>query len=140
MNQDIEHLRLLSIFHYVVGALAALIACLPILHLIVGVVLLAVSGSPDAHGEAPPAFVGWILIGMASFFILLGWCVAACILAAGRCLSGQSHYTYCLVVAAIECMFMPFGTVLGVFTIIVLTRQSVRDLFACNEGVPLASS
>jgi hypothetical protein len=31
--------------------------------------------------------------------------------------------------ACIECMFMPFGTVLGVFTIIVFIRQSVKALF-----------
>jgi len=140
MNQDFEHLRLLSIFHYVVGALAALFACFPILHLILGIVFVVVSRNPDARGDAPPEFFGWIMIGVASFFILLGWCVAACIVSAGRCLSKQNHYTFCLVVAAIECMFMPFGTVLGVFTIIVLVRESVRDLFARNEGLPLASA
>ena len=139
MNQDLEHLRLLSIFHYVVGALAALFACFPILHLIAGVVILFVSGSPDARGEGPPAFFGWILIGVASFLVLVGWCVAACIVTVGRCLSRQNHYTFCLVVAAIECVFMPVGTVLGVFTIIVLMRESVKDLFTRNEGMPPAS-
>jgi hypothetical protein len=33
------------------------------------------------------------------------------------------------VIAAIACSFVPIGTVLGVFTIIVLTRPSVRVLF-----------
>jgi len=32
-------------------------------------------------------------------------------------------------VAAVECIFMPFGTVLGVFTIIVLNRPSIKALF-----------
>jgi hypothetical protein len=41
---------------------------------------------------------------------------------------------YCLVVAGIECIFMPFGTVLGVFTIIVLMRPSVRNLFGVEGG------
>jgi hypothetical protein len=31
--------------------------------------------------------------------------------------------------AGIECIFMPVGTVLGVFTIIVLMRDSVKELF-----------
>ena len=31
--------------------------------------------------------------------------------------------------AGIECIFMPFGTVLGVFTIIVLMRPSMKELF-----------
>jgi hypothetical protein len=34
--------------------------------------------------------------------------------------------------AGIECMFMPFGTVLGVFTIITLTREPVKQLFGAN--------
>ncbi len=29
----------------------------------------------------------------------------------------------------VECLFMPVGTVLGVFTIIVLVRDSVKELF-----------
>jgi hypothetical protein len=32
--------------------------------------------------------------------------------------------------ACIECLFIPFGTILGVFTIIVLSRESVKTLFA----------
>ena len=35
--------------------------------------------------------------------------------------------------AAVECVFMPFGTVLGVFTIIVLMREPVKQLFAVNK-------
>lgn len=40
MNQDEEHLRLLSIFHYVVGALAAMFALFPIFHLVIGLVMV----------------------------------------------------------------------------------------------------
>jgi hypothetical protein len=36
----------------------------------------------------------------------------------------------CFAMAGVECIFMPFGTVLGVFTILVLNRQSVKELFA----------
>ncbi len=35
--------------------------------------------------------------------------------------------------AGVACMFMPFGTVLGVFTIIVLLRDSVKELFSVTE-------
>jgi hypothetical protein len=33
-------------------------------------------------------------------------------------------------VACVECLSMPFGTVFGVFTILVLNRASVKELFA----------
>jgi hypothetical protein len=31
--------------------------------------------------------------------------------------------------AGLACMFMPFGTVLGVFTIIVLVKENVKGMF-----------
>ena len=129
MNQDEQHLRLLSIFHYVVGGLNALAACFPFVHLAVGIGMVsgAFPGQPGHQG--PPPFVGWLFICIASVAILVGWTLAVAILLAGRFLTRRAHYMYCFVVAAIECLFMPFGTVLGVFTIIVLARPSVKALF-----------
>ena len=42
MNQDEEHLNLLSIFHYVAGGLAGLFAFFPIFHLIFGLTIMDV--------------------------------------------------------------------------------------------------
>lgn len=47
----------------------------------------------------------------------------------GRCLSSRKHHTFCIVMAAISCLSFPIGTALGVFTIIVLQRPGVRQLF-----------
>jgi len=60
----------------------------------------------------------------------MGWIFAAFVLATGRFLAKRKHYLFCLVMAGIESIFMPFGTVLAVFTIIVLMRDSVKELFA----------
>ena len=35
-----------------------------------------------------------------------------------------------LAVARLECLFVPFGTILSVFTIIALSRQAVKTLFS----------
>jgi hypothetical protein len=132
MDQDLDHLRLLSIFHYVVAAITGLFSCLPFIHLAIGIFL--VSGAfPQGPGQQPPpAFIGWIFIAIAATLILIGWIVTVLILMAGRFLARQKRLTYCFVVAGIECMFMPFGTVLGVFTIIVLCRPTVKALFQRN--------
>ena len=61
---------------------------------------------------------------------VLGWTFAVLILIAGRSIALRKHYMFCFVMACVECIFMPFGTVLGVFTILVLNRQSVKELFA----------
>ncbi|MHC4489391.1 MAG: hypothetical protein ACYSW7_09510, partial [Planctomycetota bacterium] len=82
-----------------------------------------------------PAFIGLLFVLMAMLFITAGWTLAICIVIAGRCLSKRKRYMFCLVIAAITCTFMPFGTVLGVFTIIVLMRPSVKELFTANKNV-----
>jgi len=129
MDQDLEHLRLLSIFHYVVGGIAGLFACFPCIHLVVGIVLVSGGIQPGPHQQPPPAFLGWLFIALGATFIIVGWTVAVLILLAGRFLAHYSHYMFCFVVAMIECLFMPFGTVLGVFSIIVLMRPSVKSIF-----------
>lgn len=129
MNQDEEHLRLLSIFHYVCAGLAALFACIPIIHLVLGLLMVFYPQALGPTNDQPPAFVGLILAVFAGVMIVLGWAFAICLAYAGRCLAQRKRYTFCLVMAGIACMFMPFGTILGIFTIIVLVRPSVKLLF-----------
>jgi hypothetical protein len=38
-SDDLQHLRLLSIFHFVVGGIVGLVACLPLIHLAVGIAM-----------------------------------------------------------------------------------------------------
>jgi hypothetical protein len=130
MNQDQEHLRLLSIFHYVVAGLGALFSLFPLIHLSLGLFLVLAPEKMTGHGQQPPpAFLGWFFIVLSSVFILCGLAISTCILLAGRNLAKRKRHTFCLVVAAVECLFMPFGTVLGIFTILVLQRPSVKPLF-----------
>jgi hypothetical protein len=131
MNQDLEHLRLLSIFHYVVAAVAGLLSCIPLFQIFMGLSMAAGWGSPRPD---PAAFVvGWFFVFFASVITALIWAYASCLALAGIYLSRRTHYTFCLVMAAISCMFTPFGTVLGILTLIVLLRPSVRDLFGLPD-------
>ena len=131
MNKDAENLRLLSVFHYVVGGLTGLFALIPIIHLVIGLFFIL---SPETFGpnpaQQPPPFIGWLFVIIACFAIVLGMTLAALIVTAGRFLGRRRHYTFCLVIACFECLMMPFGTILGVFTIVVLMRDSVKPLFA----------
>jgi hypothetical protein len=132
MNQDREHLRLLAIFHHVVAGLAALFSFFPLLYTTVGAIFIfaARHGTPKPGEEPPPEFIGWILAIVGSLLFLLGIAIAICILIAGRSLAKRTRYWFALVVACIECLFIPFGTILGVFTIVVLSRESVKALFS----------
>ena len=136
MTQAEEHLRLLSIFHYVVAGLVALFSLFPIFHLIFGLFIVLAPGEVGTKEEqAGAAVIGWAFVTFAVVFITIGWGFAACIFTAGRFLAKRKHYLFCLAMAGVECMFMPFGTVLGVFTIIVLVREPVKQLFKGNTSL-----
>lgn len=131
MNQDREHLQLLAIFHYVVAGLAALLSFFPLFYSVLGGFLLYAAQHPGPNNqEPPPAFLGWIFIAVGAVLFLGGVIMAICILIAGRCLSNHKAYSFALVMACIECLFVPFGTILGVFTIVALSRESVKALFS----------
>jgi hypothetical protein len=63
----------------------------------------------------------------------IGIAMAICILIAGRSLAHRKRYSFALVMACIECLHVPFGTILGVFTIVALSRESVKALFSGAE-------
>jgi hypothetical protein len=136
MDQNENYLDILSIFHYVVAGLVALFACIPFLHVFIGLFMI-IGGCVSRSAEGCiPVFIGLIFIVIAGTVILCGWTLAFCIFIAGRNLKKRKHYMYCLVIAGLSCLFMPFGTVLGVFTIIVLTRPGVKEqLFGVEKKI-----
>lgn len=135
MNKDEEHLKLLALFHYIVGGIGAFFACFPLIHVGIGVAMLFDSKLlAGGNGSPPPAFAGIFFILLGGFLVLLGWAMAICTLISGRFLAKRKHRTFSFVIAAILCAFMPFGTVLGVFTIIVLSRDSVKALYATSAS------
>ncbi len=132
--QDEEHLRLLAIFHYVVAGITALFSLIPIAHITVGILMVMGKLESGPSDAAEPLWMGWMFIAMGGVWMAAGLTLAVCLALAGRYLRARQHYMYCLVVACIACIFTPFGTVLGIFTIIVLMRQTVKDAFAATAA------
>jgi hypothetical protein len=129
--EDEQQLKLLSIFHYVMAGLMALMGCLPIVHFLVGGALLfAPLASGNAESGAPSAVVGGVFMAIAGMVMISIWTVAVCIAMAGRFLAQRRRRLFCMIVAGVTAaMCAPLGTVLGVFTIIVLQRPSVTQAF-----------
>ena len=130
-ERTIENLRLLAIFHYVVAVVIAIFGCFPLIHLTIGFALVVGSDelAKGSKGGPPPAIVGWMMVVVAGAMIMGFWTLAWFLFLAGRSLSQQKRYTLCIVVACIACLFMPFGTILGVFTLIVLVKPEAKALF-----------
>jgi hypothetical protein len=128
-DQNEQYLNILAIFHYVVGGLTALFACFPIFHLTIGLSMLTGGFGPMPDEDFPFRLFGLMFVLIPAAIILLGWILAGFMVAAGYFLRKRQKHTFCLVVAGVECIFIPFGTVLGVFTIVLLVQPSVKALF-----------
>jgi hypothetical protein len=129
-NRDYEHLRLLSVFHYVLGGTMVAISMIPLVHVGLGFSFLT---SPetflDENGNPPPALMGWLFIIIGGVVIFAGLTLAVCLILSGRFLAKRKGYWFSFVIACIECLNAPIGTLLGVFTLVVLSRQSVKEMY-----------
>lgn len=131
--QDQQHLQLLSIFHYVFAGLTAFFSLFFLIYIFIGIMVLVM---PDKSSDQEAAmFMGWIFIVIGAIVIAFSWTIAGLLIAAGRNLTKHRKYTFCLVVAGFSCVFMPLGTILGIFTLVVLMRPSVKAMFEDKQQV-----
>ncbi|HLV93746.1 MAG TPA: hypothetical protein VKS44_01030, partial [Candidatus Acidoferrales bacterium] len=137
---DEEHLKLLSLGYMISAGISAAFSLFGLMYAFMGAMFGAIARMPTSpKDEPPPPFVGWLLMGfgLAVFigFLTLGllkYKVAISI-------KQRRSRTFCLVLAAISCLEMPYGTALGVFTFIVLGRDSIARQFEPHKiPVPAA--
>jgi hypothetical protein len=138
MSRDDDHLKLLAIFHYVLGAMTVLFCSFPLMYVFIGLMFIfrpdAFDHAGGGRGAFPDRAFGLIFVGVGAVLLLLGWTLGVLTAYAGRCISRREKHTFCLVVAGLNCFHQPFGTALGIFTFIVLLRDSVKQLFEANTS------
>jgi hypothetical protein len=128
---DQNDLKTLSICHYVYAGILAFTGVIPI-----GVALFALGVFSAIEGSHPPALkgiVGGVLLIFWGALTLLLWVKAVLVAYSGTCLRQGKRRTFSQVVACLCCLNMPFGTLLGVFTLVVLGRPSVRAGYEAPE-------
>lgn len=142
MNDDDQHLRWLTIGHYICAAITAMFACFPLIYVIFGLIFLLAPPTGQGGDVFPARAFGLIFALIGGAAALSGWAFAALIFAAGRSLAARKRHTFCIVMGAISCAFFPLGTVVGVFTILVLARPAVKAMFEQQAivGPPQASA
>jgi hypothetical protein len=135
MDDEIRYLNLLALFHIVVGAIAGLFSCFPLINLSIGLSMLEEIPKTIAQGDmfSPFALLPIMFILLPTGIVVVGWMFAIAIALNGYYIKERKWLTYCLVMSGVETIFMPFGTALGVFTIILLTRPSIKGLFDQNK-------
>ena len=127
--QDLQHLYLLKIFHYINAGLCFLFMLIPTIHITLGLTMVFDPQSMADSQGPPPPFFGWMFVGIGVTVMLLLAALGVSQIIVGRSLTSFRRYTFILIIAGLNCLNMPLGTVLGVFTIVVLMRPSVKALF-----------
>ncbi|NJK63991.1 MAG: hypothetical protein HC921_16090 [Synechococcaceae cyanobacterium SM2_3_1] len=128
-DQDQEQLKLLATFHYVLGGLLLLFSLIALPFLALGIALIFYSESIATEGDLPPVVAGWILLTFAIVILVFSLLLPIGLILSGYYLKRQKRYWFSFVVACVECLNMPLGTALGIFTLVVLSRDSVKQLY-----------
>ena len=127
-SKDDSHLRTLSILHYVWGALVCLFSSFFIGYIVLGVLTIRGQGpffGTPGSGGPPPQIMGWMFLVMGCVTVGLGWSTGILNFVSAYSLGRRRRRMLSLVTAGVNCLSVPLGTTLGVFTFIVLFRESV---------------
>ncbi|MBY0546263.1 MAG: hypothetical protein K2W95_03175 [Candidatus Obscuribacterales bacterium] len=129
-----EHVRLLAIFHYVLGGFTLLGSCIFLFHILMGIAMAMTPELKGSSAEIGAQFMGYLFAGLGTALLLGGWVYGGLTLYAGRCLQLRKHRTFVMVMSAINCFQMPWGTLLGCFTIKVLLSPSMIQSFNASDS------
>ncbi|MGL6338472.1 MAG: hypothetical protein ACRC80_04945 [Waterburya sp.] len=132
-NNDSSNLKLLSIFHYIYGGFSLFVfVSWTIFFLSFYIPLLSgdTSSATSQYFTNSNSRKQLIDLSIAvTLFLLVFIGFAICIIVSGNSLNKRKNYWFSFVIACLECLSVPLGTALGVYTIISLQRDSVKKLY-----------
>ena len=121
-SNNLDTFRLLFIIK---GVLTLLFSIFPIFYIFLGSFIFFQEGNMDNSPEIAGTFM--VVIGIVIFLILL---VAGILsIMAGSYIGSRKNYTFILVVAILNCFTGILGILLGIFTIIELSKPHVKQIF-----------
>jgi len=137
---DEEHLRLLSLFHYVSGGITVAFSLFFGVWIVFAAVMFAFLPPPThgcAEGAAPHHGQAIPVVMLVIFGVLFAIGVAYGILeiVSGRFISRRRRRVFSFVVALPRLLFLPYGLILSIFTLLVLERPSVKQLYRAQTGL-----
>jgi hypothetical protein len=146
-----ERLRILTIGFYVRGGTMAAFGCFFLIYvaMFTGFSFIpelawnqppAATASPipfvsptttphSANQGAPPVILFRIMAGVFAAVTLVVWTIGGLTAYAGRCIQKRRKKLLIYLMAALNCIFVPYGTLLGVFTFIILGSPAAAREF-----------
>lgn len=134
-RKDREHIKLLAIFHLVFAGLAFVGIGFLFVHYFMMHTMFSNPEMWESQPQAmtPKAFLDafiWFYIFM-GILLLTGLVLNVL---SGLFLLQKRNRVFSLIIGGLNCLQIPFGTALGVFTILVLSRDSVCQLYGREAG------
>ena len=124
---DEEHLRLLSLGFKISAGITAFFSLFGLMYAFLGVMF---KKFPAAKGnEVPPEFLGWMFMIIGLSVVFIGFVIAALKWQTARCMKERRSLLFCRIIAGFSCLGFPYGTILGIVTLITLGKTSVSQLF-----------
>lgn len=130
-RRDREHVKLLAIFHFVFAGLAFVGIAFLFGHYFMMHTMFSNAEMWKSQKEAMPAKA--VLDAFIWFYLFMGILLLTGLVLnvlSGFFLLQKRNRVFSLIIGGLNCLQIPFGTALGVFTILVLSRDSVRQLYA----------
>jgi hypothetical protein len=87
---------------------------------------------PGADGtqlQPPPKALFRMMGGIFGFFVLLGWTLGGLTAYAGWCIARRKRKAIVYIIAALNCVFVPYGTLLGVALVVVMFSATAQSEF-----------
>ena len=135
IDRDQEHLRLLMWSHYIGAGMIAFFSLFALFYIGMGAMITSGAFPQPRNSTDDSRLFGLIFVGIGSAFLILGLTFASLLFFAGRSIRDRRRRIFCLVMAGLNGMQVPIGTVMGVCTIMVLNRPEVKALFE-SPGPP----
>jgi len=135
-RQDRSQLKLLAIFHFVLGAFMLLSIGFLFAHYFIMQTVFRNPEMMKTQGNVPFSPNDVLRI-MMVFYVIGGvFCIlgSALNVVSGLLLLRRKYRVFSIVIAALDCLMIPLGTALGVFTIVVLSRESVAEAYREAES------
>ena len=134
IDRDQEHLHLLKLGFYLMAGMTGIFSLFAIFYIALGGIFAF--GAVHGNTTGDPRLFGLIFVCIGGAFLVIGLAATFLIYFAGSSIAQRRRRVFCLVIAGISCLQVPWGTAVGVCAILVLNRPSVIALFEGPAPAP----
>jgi hypothetical protein len=131
LARDRHHLRTLSTWYFVAAIPLGVAGLVSVWYVLILTAILIMEAGTERGKSLEEMCVA---IGVMAVISLLIWALFGGVVTAARALRAHKRYLFCVVMATLIAAVPPLGTLLGVFTNVVLVRDSVKELFTHGDG------